>query len=48
MKRSLVAIACCIAFAGPSSASTLAWAVGALLVFTYPAIRGYRRAAAAR
>ncbi len=33
---------------GTSLWKTLAWAVGALLVFTYPAIRGYRRAAAAR
>lgn len=33
---------------GSSLWKTVAWAVGALLVFTYPAIRGYRRAAAAR
>ncbi|MFD0924514.1 ABC transporter permease [Williamsia deligens] len=33
---------------GSSLWKTLAWAIGALLVFTYPAIRSYRRAAATR
>lgn len=40
-----------LAIGGPVAESlikTIAWAVGAIVIFAYPALRGYRRAAASR
>jgi daunorubicin resistance protein C len=40
-----------LATGGPVAESltkTVIWALGAILIFTYPALRGYRRAAASR